>query len=313
MHLLVLRTHHPWVVSDYFAGVIRPIALFPLNSKYITREALHRNVFGFLGDVAPAAGPEDKPGSSLAFLGNGNSFIEFPRHPQFDSKKSLTLLAWVFPEKPGPVINYTTNLWGTQLLLLKSNQLVGRITHPDGTLISQDLASKRVQPGEWNFVGLSYDHVSGIAHLWINGEVADRKRVGQMDLGTNFPASLGPSGGGKRNFKGRVACMQVYDVSLNKHQVATAKNACRKFQWSAPDPGNCSVGSLPVWKHMIKRFWSGFYIIWTYRMSIHASRDDSISSSLGIFKPFHSQEWSISNFSRSLTRNTVLTALLRVR
>ena len=56
-----------------------PVALYPLNSEYQTREANNRQPIGTAGsDVALAPGPEDEPLGSYQFSGQDDSYIEFP-------------------------------------------------------------------------------------------------------------------------------------------------------------------------------------------------------------------------------------------
>ena len=54
--------------------------------------------------------------------------------------------------------------------------------------------------------------------------------VGFIDLDTDYPARMGARAGGKRSFRGMVACLQVYDVALTREQVADARRACKKYE-----------------------------------------------------------------------------------
>ena len=53
-----------------------------------------------------------------------------------------------------------------------------------------------------------------------------RKRIGRIRLATNYPVRMGVRVGDGRYFRGRISCLQVYDVALNTRQIAGRAKRC---------------------------------------------------------------------------------------
>ena len=76
--------------------------------------------------------------------------------------------------------------------------------------------------GGWKFVGASYNNVTGTAKLWVDGyKVQTMKVEAGLELGTQDSVRMGVRTGDDRNFKGRIAMMQVYNVALTQEQIQT--------------------------------------------------------------------------------------------
>ena len=76
----------------------------------------------------------------------------------------------------------------------------------------------------WNFIGASYDHDSGIARLWHNGNAVEAKFIGsKMELATQFSIRIGAiaSAGPGHCFQGRVRELHIFNESLGKEMVRT--------------------------------------------------------------------------------------------
>lgn len=85
-----------------------PVAFYPLNAKYVTREFNNRQPQGTPVGVFLSPGPDGKPGGSYQFTGNVDSYIEFPNNGGLDVKYSMTLVFWVFPESlDGPLVLFS--------------------------------------------------------------------------------------------------------------------------------------------------------------------------------------------------------------
>jgi len=69
-----------------------------LNSQYGTRELANRQTRGTPGGVTLAAGPNGKTGGSFQFTGQASSYIEFPNNRGLDTKRSITMLRWLYPQ-----------------------------------------------------------------------------------------------------------------------------------------------------------------------------------------------------------------------
>ena len=156
-------------VSDRLVNVCQvpePVALFPLNAAFGTKEISTRVPPGIPTMVNLALGPCGKMDSSYEFLGTSDSYIEFhntARGP-LDVRESITMLCWLnYGGQQGPIFNYrTSGSWGVHLWVVQGKLFVrfNRRDYSDTSpLIHTPLA------GGWKFVGASYDHGSGEAKL----------------------------------------------------------------------------------------------------------------------------------------------------
>ncbi|XP_022800544.1 uncharacterized protein LOC111338336 isoform X2 [Stylophora pistillata] len=217
------------VISGSTSAKVRPVALFPLNERYEARDVIGGNLAGVKSYVKTAQGPYKKEGGSLSFLGTPDSFIEFPNNGKLDTKDSLSILAWIYPEKAGPIFNFRRDGWGTNLWLAQPRKLFAHFVHRGNRELIPPLQSTKVAPNRWNFIGATYDHRTGDAGLWINGKFEDFKHIGRIRLATNYPIRMGARVGDKRNYRGRIACLQIYDKSLTSKQIDNAKNSCKFY------------------------------------------------------------------------------------
>ena len=80
-----------------------------------------------------------------------------------------------------------------------------------------------MQPNKWNEVGASYDHDTGVAQLWHDGKMVKSRNIGQIELRTQFPVRIGADGHDKRQFKGKISCVQIYDRALTSEQVGSLR------------------------------------------------------------------------------------------
>ena len=87
-----------------FAGFPQPIAIYALDQKTRARDiSPGKNIPGRSYNIRYAPGPYGQPRESTEFLGRRNSYIRFPNRGRLDTKKSISLLAWVLPLGPGPI------------------------------------------------------------------------------------------------------------------------------------------------------------------------------------------------------------------
>ena len=89
------------------------MAVYPLNSKYLSREIKDQLSPGILSDVPLAPGLDGKEGGSYRFAGNIGSYIEFPNNGRLDVKHSITILCWVYPQTTdGPLFQPAVPITG---------------------------------------------------------------------------------------------------------------------------------------------------------------------------------------------------------
>ena len=181
---------------------------------------------GRLLNVRPAPGPDGKPRGSYRFFGRSNSYIEFPNRGKIDTKRSLTLLAWIYHEgSAGPIFNYKPNGWGVHFWMTSSRTLYVNF-RPRRLTSAKSLSSRAVKPMRWQFVGATYDGKTGIAKLFVNSRFTASTYIGRFRLATNYPARMGARIGHGKYFRGRISCMQIYDRPLEARQILRRKKRC---------------------------------------------------------------------------------------
>ena len=207
-----------------------PVALFPLNSTFGTKEIKNRVAQGVPTGVTLAPGPNGEADGSYKFSGTSNSYIEFPNSaggPLDVRYSSMTMLCWVYHNgQDGPLFNYkTSGRWAVHLWVL-AGQLYVHFTLRDYsfTISLQHTALA----GGWKFVGASYDRGTGNAKLWVNGAVVQTLNIGiGLDLATQDSIRMGAKIGDERHFKGRIAQMQVYNEALTQEQIQAIQKKTR--------------------------------------------------------------------------------------
>lgn len=205
------------------------VAFYPLTSVYrgidVSRS---KNPPGILGHVRPAPGPNGRRGHSYRFSANSRSYIHFPNHGKLDTRKSITMCAWVNPEgSTGPIFNYNPRGFGVHLWVIRADTIFARfVTRRRRN--TAGLVSKKLRPKAWNFVCASYNYRYGVAKLFVDAVQVKHKRIGRFYLSTNYPSRMGARIGDRRYFRGRVTCMQVYDKALNAAQIRLARRLCFK-------------------------------------------------------------------------------------
>ena len=206
----------------YSIKVPDPVAFFPLNADYGTKEIDNRAVKGIPHGVTLASGPDGRPNYSYKFSGSSNSYIEFPNSigGPLDVRYSMTMLCWVYYDgKDGPLFNYEKgSTWGVHLWVVHGGKLFVRFVKRDYSstnhLVHTNLA------GGWKFVGASYDRSSGEAKLWVNGAVVQTLNIGAgLELATQDRIRMGVKTGDGRYFKGRIAQMRIYNRALTQEQI----------------------------------------------------------------------------------------------
>jgi len=137
------------------------------------------------------------------------------------------MLCWLYPQnRDGPIFNYkASGQWGVHMWVV-SGKLFVRFRKRNYQSTPHLITSKSLAVDQWQYVGASYDHNTGIASLWLDGKQVVQKNIGTgMTLSTQDNVRMGAKGGDGRYFKGRISAMQIYDVALTEEQVNAVKNA----------------------------------------------------------------------------------------
>lgn len=179
-----------------------------------------------LKGVGTAQGPDGRRDGSLRFYGRRNSYVEIPNTGKMDVRYSITILIWVYHEGvSGPIFNYNPRGFGVHLWMTGRRQLFARFVRRSRRF-TRPVVSGRMKYKAWNYVGATYDRRTGIATLYINSIPVAYRRIGRIQLSTNYPVRLGARIGDRRYFRGRLFCAQVFSRALNKKQIFQAKRRC---------------------------------------------------------------------------------------
>ena len=203
--------------------------MYPLSIYTRGRDiSLSRNPSGVITpNVRPAPGPDGTPGGSYQFFGRPNSYILFPNRGRLDTKRSITLLAWIYHQgRAGPIFDYKPNDWGVHFWMISPSTLFVRFTRRGKLRFTKAIMSRTVRPHRWQYVGATYDQRTGVAQLFVNNRFVVRRRIGRIRLATNYPAIMGVKFGDRRYFHGRISCMQVYSSALSRKQIAKRRRRC---------------------------------------------------------------------------------------
>ena len=206
-----------------------PIAYYPLNGEYKTREAKNRQPEGKPFNVQLTAGPDGTPNGSYYFMGMENSYIEFPNNGSLDTKASITILLWLYPESTnGPLFDYNATTQSIAVhFWLRYGYLIARFASLGSKSKSTPVASsKPVEPEQWQFVGVTYSQESGRVQFWMDGEPDKSYTIGRIHrLASVGNVRMGVRPGNfKLSFRGRIAQVHVYDVPLTAEQVKRVSN-----------------------------------------------------------------------------------------
>ena len=204
------------------------MAFYPLNVRYNTRDVYSKNPPGRMGNVRPALGPDRRPGGSFRFKGRSDSYIEFPNKGRLDARNSMSIVAWIYPDGPvGPIFNYKPDGFHVHMWLIRPRVLLVRFVSRSRKFTAP-VETNLIKPKAWNFVTATYDQRSGDARIFIDSREVARKNIGRVRLATNYPARMGARVNDKRYFRGRITCLQIYDVPLGPRQIQAAKRLCLK-------------------------------------------------------------------------------------
>lgn len=216
----------------YIIGLPRVVAIYPLDELKKGRDVSgHRNPTARLVGVRVGPGPDGWPNTATEFFGSKNSYIEFPNRGKLDTRISITVLAWVLHlGQSGPIFNYNRGpRWGVHLWMTRPRQFFARFVKRDGRFTTPLVThGGNVRFKAWNYLGATYDGNTGMATLWVNNRPVVRTNIGRLRLATNRPVRMGAKVGDRRYFRGRVSCVQVYSVALNRKQIIDASKRCFK-------------------------------------------------------------------------------------
>ena len=179
--------------------------------------------------ASSAIGLNGDIGGSYRFSGHTNSYIEFPNDGGLDLKHSITLLCWLYPENThdGPIFNYkSSGEWAVQFWIRLNGNSFVHFRNREYIATSHPLwTNQPLTTHQWHYIGASYDYITGMASLWVNGVRVVEKNIGAgVTLGTQDNVRVGVKADDPRYLTARIASMQFYDVALTAEQINRVKH-----------------------------------------------------------------------------------------
>ena len=109
--------------------------------------------------------------------------------------------------------------------LLKTGEIEFAFFRRDSRKLDFTLLSPKIELNKWTFVAASYHYDTGSVKIYLDGVEAASATYGPTLLSSNKAISMGGNGR-KRNFIGRISCMELYRTVLTSTEIA-AKQGCK--------------------------------------------------------------------------------------
>lgn len=203
------------------------VAVYPFTSA-----SKNRDVSSYVNPPATfvgmyyTRGPDNHPQGALSFRGSKTSYVLIPNNGCLDTRYSLTIIMWVYPESSGPILHFNPKGWGLHLWIINRFRLFARFVPRSGKSVKA--LYKRIKPRQWNYIAATYDRRTGLASLWLDSLPIIQRRLGRFrsGLATNYPIVIGSKPGDRRKFRGKIACVQMYNYAMNGQQIRSKKKQC---------------------------------------------------------------------------------------
>ena len=227
----------------------RTLAVYPLD--YIRRGrdlSRNRNPSARFYGITYKQGPDGRRDGSTQFYGRSNSYVEIPNTGKLDARYSITVCIWVYHEgRRGIILNYNPNRRGFQLRMISPRVLqVIIVRRTKRTTITVQTGGRIINYKAWSYIAVTFDERSQMLTIWVNSKPVVRRTIGKVQLETRKAIILGGQKGSREYFRGRLFCLQLYSVALNRKQIEETKKRCFR-------KGNVSLFDLRViWVFLFK-------------------------------------------------------------
>lgn len=208
----------------------------PFNEHYRDEEALQGKLKVHLSNTDFASGIHGEPGGAIVLEGHQDSYVEIEADEQIHFDHSMTILCHIYPllSQTGPIVHYKADdveqggvmIWMQGKIGGKA-QLQARFK-PKNSVFTSWMKAVVLNIGQWNFIGASYDHVTGYASLYHDGVEVQRMYLGKnKHLATQHEIRIGAvSITTLSKYKGKFACLQLYAKALQIQEILAARDAC---------------------------------------------------------------------------------------
>lgn len=175
--------------------------------------------------VRPADGPDRRPFGSYELNGRPDSYIKIRNLGRLDIMKSITISMWIYPKAPGPIFHYDPKGDGVNIWFVSPDIVMVRYVTRSPRRPLPYLAGK-IKKWKWNYISTTYNKKTGTAALYINRKLVSKRRIGKVDLATNYPVIIGAKSGNTKRYRGRISCLQLYNYALTHRQVYEVRKKC---------------------------------------------------------------------------------------
>ena len=203
------------------------VAVYPFTSASKNRDvSTYVNPPATFVGVYYTRGPDNHPQGALSFRGTRTSYVLIPNNGCLDTRYSLTIIMWVYPESSGPLLHFNPKGWGFHLWIINRFRLFARFVRRSGKSVKA--LYKRIKPRRWNYIAATYDRRTGLASLWLDSLPIIQRRLGRFlgGLATNYPIVIGSKPGDRRKFRGKIACVHIYNYAMNGQQIRSKMKQC---------------------------------------------------------------------------------------
>ena len=218
------------------------MAFYPLNGRVQGRDLGPKShTDAQVMYLSTSVGPYGQSDGSYIMDGD---FMEIVNGDNLDTRLSTSILLWVYHEgQAGPIVHYgdverTVKIWLTP----EGAFSVVFANRDKDAAPSKAVITPAVPARTWHHVAAVYDHVSGVASVWLNGTLEFREKIGQKELATDSRSVyVGAVTFEAPAFLGRVSCLQFYDLALPKQGVSAGMEWCKgvsgelyRADWRSP-------------------------------------------------------------------------------
>jgi len=175
------------------------------------------------GEINGAKWGKGKFGSALSFDG-GDDFVEIQPSASLDTRENITISAWIYPTKDGPIVEYQHpgGTWGTHLWITAPSNLFVRVIKRDGAFTTNIICPTTLK--EWHHVATSYDYDSGMVNLFLEGKECQSLKIGVTEQSTHGPVFIGKAPWDGRAFNDLIDEVVIFDVVLQEADIQAIMN-----------------------------------------------------------------------------------------
>ena len=175
------------------------------------------------GELNGATWDKGKFGNALSFDGT-DDFVEIQPSASLDTRKNITISAWIYPTKDGPIVEYQHpgGTWGTHLWITAPSDLFVRVIKRDGAFTTNIICPTSLK--EWHHVATSYDYSSGIVNLFLDGNECQSLNIGVTEQSTHGPVFIGKAPWDGRAFNDLIDEVVIVNVVLSEEDIQAIMN-----------------------------------------------------------------------------------------